>query len=76
MNAKKVLVPIDFSVGSEADVELATSLSKDSGASLLLVHVVVPPVAVGGGEVVDIETSTTTEQLRSSLDQSLPDASM
>ena len=39
MNVKKILVPVDFSSGSEAALDLATSLARDTGATLLLTHV-------------------------------------
>ncbi|MCE9525417.1 MAG: universal stress protein, partial [Planctomycetales bacterium] len=39
MKLKRILVPIDFSSGSDAALELATSLARDSGGTLILAHV-------------------------------------
>ena len=43
MTAKTILVPTDFSEFSEAALEYATSLARDTGAELLIVHVQEPP---------------------------------
>jgi len=51
MNASKILVPTDFSTLGQAALEMATSLARDQGAKLLIVHVEEPPVAYGGGEL-------------------------
>lgn len=51
MNAKKILFPTDFSTSSDAGLRQATSLARDTGASLLIVHVEEPPTAYGGGEM-------------------------
>jgi len=51
MNVSKILVPIDFSTLGQAALEMATSLARDQGAKLLIVHVEEPPVAYGGGEL-------------------------
>lgn len=51
MNAKKIVFPTDFSHCGDAALQLATVLARDSGASLLIVHVEEPPVAYGGGEM-------------------------
>lgn len=50
MNAKKILVPTDFSTNTKAALELATTLARDSGATLIIAHVEEPPTAYGGGE--------------------------
>lgn len=51
MNAKKILFPTDFSTCSDAGLAHATSLARDTGATLLIVHVAEPPAAYGGGEM-------------------------
>ena len=51
MNANKILFPTDFSTLGEAALDLATSLARDRGAKLLIVHVEEPPMAYGGGEM-------------------------
>ena len=50
MMAKKILVPTDFSTTTKAAMQLATSLARDSGAALVILHVEEPPMAYGGGE--------------------------
>lgn len=51
MKAKKILFPTDFSTSSDAPLAYATALARDSGATLLIVHVEEPPLAYGGGEM-------------------------
>lgn len=51
MNIKKILFPTDFSHTGDAALALATALARDSGATILIVHVEEPPVAYGGGEM-------------------------
>jgi nucleotide-binding universal stress UspA family protein len=51
MNVKKILFPTDFSTCSDACLAQATSLARDAGAELLIVHVEEPPAAYGGGEM-------------------------
>jgi nucleotide-binding universal stress UspA family protein len=43
---KKILVPIDFSEGSKAALDLAATFAKTFGASLELLHVWAPPTMV------------------------------
>jgi nucleotide-binding universal stress UspA family protein len=43
MTAVTILVPTDFSEFSETALEYATSLARDTGAELLIVHVREPP---------------------------------
>jgi len=51
MQARKILFPTDFSHLSDAALEYATTLARDTGAMLLIVHVEEPPMAYGGGEM-------------------------
>ena len=51
MQAKKILFPTDFSTSSDAALKYATTLAKDMGAKLAIVHVVEPPAAYGAGEM-------------------------
>lgn len=51
MNAKKVLFPTDFSHTGDAALRLATSLVRQSGGQLIVVHVQEAPLAYGGGEM-------------------------
>jgi nucleotide-binding universal stress UspA family protein len=45
------LFPTDFSTSSDAGLAEATSLARDTGATLVIVHVEEPPAAYGGGEM-------------------------
>ena len=51
MYAKKIVFPTDFSTSSDAGLAQATSLARDTGARLLILHVEEPPAAYGGGEM-------------------------
>jgi nucleotide-binding universal stress UspA family protein len=50
MSAHKILYPTDFSTMGQTALEMATSLARDQGASLVIVHVEEQPMAYGGGE--------------------------
>ena len=49
MRFSRILVPVDFSNYDARAVALATSLAKDSGAELVILHVVEHPSAYGEG---------------------------
>jgi nucleotide-binding universal stress UspA family protein len=51
MQLKKILFPTDFSPASDAGMTLATMLARDTGATLVILHVEEPPMADGGGEL-------------------------
>ena len=51
MAAGKILCPIDFSTPGKAALELATSLARQRGATLLIVHVEEPPIVYSEGEL-------------------------
>ncbi len=51
MQAKKILFPTDFSTLSDAALKYATTLAKDMGAKLVIVHIEEPPAAYGAGEM-------------------------
>jgi nucleotide-binding universal stress UspA family protein len=72
MNVKKILFPTDFSHTGDAALALATSLARDSGAKLLIVHVEEPPVAYGGGEMYYGMPDPATEDLRRMLHEIKP----
>jgi nucleotide-binding universal stress UspA family protein len=50
MHARKVLYATDFSTLGQTALEMATSLARDRGATLVVVHAEEPPMAYGGGE--------------------------
>jgi nucleotide-binding universal stress UspA family protein len=72
MQADKILFPTDFSHCSDAALPLATSLARDTGAKLLIVHVEEPPVAYGGGEMYYGVPDPATEDLRGMLQRIVP----
>jgi nucleotide-binding universal stress UspA family protein len=51
MSRRSILYPTDFSTCGQTALEMATSLARDRGASLVIVHVEEPPMAYGGGEL-------------------------
>jgi nucleotide-binding universal stress UspA family protein len=51
MTAKKILFPTDFSSASDAGMDMAASLARDTGGTLLIMHVEEPPAAYGRGEL-------------------------
>ena len=72
MKATKILFPTDFSHTGDAALALATSLARDTGAALLIVHVEEPPIAYGGGELYYGIPNPATEDLRKMLDEVRP----
>ncbi len=48
MKAKHILFPTDFSHTGDAALAWATSLARDTGATLHIVHVEEPPMVYGG----------------------------
>jgi nucleotide-binding universal stress UspA family protein len=47
MKAEKILFPTDFSESSDAALALSTSLARDMGALLIILHVEEPPIIYG-----------------------------
>jgi universal stress protein A len=73
MHADKILFPTDFSPASEHALRWATSLARDSGATICIIHVEEPPMAYGGGEMyVGFDDASTKEELRRVLVQVVP----
>ena len=72
MNVKKILFPTDFSSVGDAAMEMATSLARDSGAGLLIVHVEEAPMLYGGGDWYYGPPDPNTEQLEKMLDEVVP----
>jgi universal stress protein A len=73
MHADKILFPTDFSPASEHALRWATSLARDSGATISIIHVEEPPMAYGGGEMyVGFDDASTKEELRRTLVQITP----
>ena len=72
MQAKKILFPTDFSHTGDSALAMATSLARDTGATLLIVHVEEPPTAYGGGELYYGLPDPVTEDLRKMLSKVVP----
>ncbi len=72
MNVSKILFPTDFSHSGDAALGMATSLARDSGAKLLIVHIEEPPVAYGGGEMYYGMPEPATEDLKRMLEEIVP----
>ena len=72
MYARKILFPTDFSPASTEALSWATSLARDSGATMIIIHVEEPPMAYGGGELyLDVQEND-REDLRKALVNVLP----
>lgn len=72
MKVPKILFPTDFSTAGHAALEMATSLARDRGAKLLIVHVEESPTAYGGGEFYDGISEPDREELNRMLTEVLP----
>jgi nucleotide-binding universal stress UspA family protein len=69
----KIMVPIDFSPSDEQALRYATSLARDSGGTLLIVHVEEPPMAYGAGEFyVGAADAETEDQIAAQLEALVP----
>jgi nucleotide-binding universal stress UspA family protein len=68
MVAKKILFPTDFSSTSEACLEHATTMARDTGATLLILHVEEPPAAYAGGEMYYGMLETDDREVRQMLE--------
>jgi universal stress protein A len=67
MNVKKILFPTDFSHTGDAALAFATTLAKESGGRLIIVHVQEAPMAYGGGEMYYGIPEPTTDELMNML---------
>ena len=68
----KILFPTDFSPASTDALSWATSLARDTGATMTIIHVEEPPMAYGGGELyLDVQEND-REDLRKALVNVLP----
>lgn len=74
MTARKILFPTDFSHTGDAALELATSLARERGATLVIVHVEEPPAAYGGGEMYYGMPEPAAEDLQQMLKEVQPTA--
>ena len=72
MDFKQILCPVDFSAHGRHALFVASSLAKESGGKLHLVHVHQPPMAVDGGFAGYIPEVTDYEALRTQLQEIVP----
>lgn len=72
MKARKIVFPTDFSDAGNHALQWATSLARDTGATLVIVHVEEPPMAYGGGEMYYPVEEPNRDYLRRSLAEVLP----
>lgn len=72
MKASKILFPTDFSTVSDSALRYATSLARDSGATLLVAHVEEPAMAYGGGEMYYGVLYPDTDALKKMLEEVKP----
>src|SRR6059058_91051 len=72
MNASKILYPTDFSTTGQTALEMATSLARDRGATLVVLHVEEPPMAYGGGEMYYGVEEPNREELKRMLAEVVP----
>jgi nucleotide-binding universal stress UspA family protein len=72
MKANKILFPTDFSHTGDAALELATTLARDMGATLLIVHVEESPNVYAGGEFYYGIPNPPTDELRRMLEEVKP----
>ncbi len=72
MNFKQILCPVDFSDHGRYALIVASSLAKESGGKLHLVHVHQPAMAVDAGFAGYIPEVTDYEALRDQLKEIIP----
>jgi universal stress protein A len=72
MKANVIVFPTDFSHTGDTAFKLATTLARDTGAKLVIVHVEEPPVAYGGGEMYYGLPEPARDDLKKMLHQIVP----
>jgi nucleotide-binding universal stress UspA family protein len=72
MNSAKILYPTDFSTSGHTALDMATSLARDRGARLVIMHVEEPPMAYGGGELYYGIEEPNREELQRMLQEVTP----
>ena len=72
MSQMKVLFPTDFSHTGDAALEMATSIARDRGGKLLIVHVEEPPAVYGAGEMYYGIPEPAPEDLKRMLEKVTP----
>ena len=72
MNISKILFPTDFSHTGDSALALATSLARDTGAKIIIVHVEESPNVYAGGEFYYGIPNPPTAELRRMLEDVKP----
>lgn len=72
MKYKKILFATDFSPASEAALQYATALARDSGATLLIAHVEELPMPYVGGEMYFTQPEYPNPEIRRMLEAVTP----
>ncbi len=72
MKYNKILFATDFSPASDAALKYATSLARDSGAKLLIVHVEEMPMPYVGGEMYFAQPEYPNPEIRRMLEAVIP----
>ncbi|CAN5871465.1 universal stress protein [soil metagenome] len=57
---KKILCPVDFSIGSRVALREAARLITQSGGELVLAHIWAPPIFFAGGEAIGLPANQLT----------------
>lgn len=72
MHYKRILFATDFSPASEAALKYATSLARDSGATLLILHVEELPTPYAGGEMLLPQPEYPNPEIKKMLEAVVP----
>jgi nucleotide-binding universal stress UspA family protein len=72
MKFKKILSATDFSPASEAALQYATALARDSGAVLIILHVEELPMPYIGGEMYFAQPEYPNPEIRRMLEAVIP----
>ena len=72
MQYKKILFATDFSPASDAALEYATSLARDAGATLVVLHVEELPLPYAGSEVYLTQLAYPDPEIRRRLEAIVP----